>query len=401
MSTQRIATQTAILVAAVIGEMGSFALPLMVGTLAESYGVAPGAVGFMISAQIAMFSLATLGLAPRVHQLDRRWLALIGCALIILGNSGSAFAPGFAALVALRALTGLGEGVLIAMMTAAVAEAKSPESIFAHAWILVVIMSIVIAITLPLALTSGGAQTTFLAMAVSVALLTPLIFAFPARMTQPAAPLPAISLRSGATIKIGLATALFAISVNGAWAFIERIGHEHGLSLSEVGYAILVASLIAIGGPILAMILKARWGRALPIAAMLALSSIGVMMTTHAAGSNGFVAGLSLSSFCLVFGMPYLLGLASALDPAGRVATTVRAFGAFGNTITPGLSGALLLAGFGYGALGVMSVICTVGAALLVLPVAMRNDRMAESSAGIKMDVAPAKANGDLLSEDV
>lgn len=379
MSARGIAAHVAILVAAVIGEMGSFALPLMVGTLAETYGVAPGAVGFMISAQIAMFSLATLGLAPRVHRLDRRQLALAGCALIILGNLGSAFAPGFAALVALRALTGLGEGMVIAMMTAAVAEAKSPESVFAHAWILVVIMSIVIAITLPLALTAGGAETTFLAMAASVALLTPLLLVFPRHMAQPAAPLPVISLRSGATLKIGLATALFAISVNGAWAFIERIGHQYGLSLSEVGYAILIASLIAIGGPVLAMILKARWGRALPIAAMLALSSIGVMMTTHAAGSTGFVAGLSLSSFCLVFGMPYLLGLASALDPAGRIATTVRAFGAFGNTITPGLSGALLLAGFGYGALGVMSLICTIGAALLVLPVAMRNDKVPDA----------------------
>lgn len=374
MSARGIASYAAILLAAVVGEMGSFALPLMVGTLAEHYGVAPGAVGFMISAQIAMFSLATFGLAPRVHRLDRRQVALLGCALIVAGNLASAWAPGFPALVALRALTGLGEGIVIAMMTAAVAEARSPESVFAHAWILVVVMSIVIAIALPVALTAGGAKTAFLAMAVSVALLTPLFFVFPRRMADGAAPPPPISLRSSAPIRIGLATTLFAISVNGAWAFIERIGHQYGLGLSEVGYAILVASLIAIGGPVLAMILKARWGRVLPIAAMLALSSIGVMMTTHAAGATGFVAGLSLSSFCLVFGMPYLLGLAAALDPAGRIATTVRAFGAFGNTVTPGLSGALLLAGFGYGALGVMSVICTIAAAMLVLPVAMRTD---------------------------
>ncbi|MDO9367430.1 MAG: MFS transporter [Sphingopyxis sp.] len=371
---------TAILVAAAIGEMGVFALPIMVGTLAAEYRIEAGMVGFLISAQIAFFSLGAFGLARFIDRIDRRRLVLAGAAIVVAGNLASAFAPGFEGLVGFRALTGLGEGMVIAAMTAAAAQAKLPEKVFAHSWLVIVSMSVIVSLAMPALLSIGGAKFAFLAMAASVAVSTLLLLAFPRHVAGSADSLSRVNLLDRRIVALGLATALFAIAINGAWVFIERIGHLHGLDVTEVGLSMLVASLLALIAPLLTVALRDRFGRTIPIAAMLVLSAIGVMTSTHAPDARLFVAGLSLSSFCLVFGMPYLLGLASVMDPAGRAATVEGAYGAAGNTLTPSISGALLLLGQGYGAIGWTALLCIALAAALVLPVARRLDRTAVSA---------------------
>ena len=76
----------ALLAAAVISEMGLFIMPLLIGGMVRGYGIAEGHVGFVITAQVATFSLMSLGFSPFVHRLNRRRIALAGAATIIAGN---------------------------------------------------------------------------------------------------------------------------------------------------------------------------------------------------------------------------------------------------------------------------------------------------------------------------
>ncbi|WP_219895028.1 hypothetical protein [Aquisediminimonas profunda] len=105
-----------------------------------------------------------------------------------------------------------------------------------------------------------------------------------------------------------------------------------------------------------------------------ALTGASVMWLAHTGSPTELSLGIMAASFCLVFGMPFLLGLAAELDPSGRLATCVRGYTGLGNTITPGLAGILLLAGGDFGSIGWTALICCIIAAGLILPIAYKAD---------------------------
>ena len=74
----------------------------------------------------------------------------------------------------------------------------------------------------------------------------------------------------------------------------------------------------------------------------------------------------------LLFGMPYLLGLAAEVDPTGRVAGAGRGFNNIGSALAPALAGAVLGLTGAYTSIGWTSVVAAAAAFGLVLLVARR-----------------------------
>jgi hypothetical protein len=62
----------------------------------------------------------------------------------------------------------------------------------------------------------------------------------------------------------------------------------------------------------------------------------------------------------LTFAMPYFLGLAASLVSGGRLASSARGAAALGSTITPAVSGGILLLGGSYGMVGWFGAACSV-----------------------------------------
>jgi MFS family permease len=76
-----------------------------------------------------------------------------------------------------------------------------------------------------------------------------------------------------------------------------------------------------------------------------------------------------------MFGAPYFLGLASELDPAGRVAAAARGFNAAGAALAPAIAGGILGVTGSYRSIGWTSLGAAVAALGLVLFVAARKPR--------------------------
>ena len=102
-------------------------------------------------------------------------------------------------------------------------------------------------------------------------------------------------------------------------------------------------------------------------------------IATHARDSLELVAGVTVSSAALMFGIPYFLGLAADLDPAGRIAAAARGFHASGSALAPAVAGGILGITGAYTSIGWVSLVtATVSLALVLLVSAL--DRQTDHS---------------------
>ena len=85
-----------------------------------------GQLGYLFSAGLVGMALGSLTVAPWADRVGRRPIVLLSVVLASLGMIGSAAAPGFAALLLLRVVTGIGIGGTIASVAVIVSE-YSPD----------------------------------------------------------------------------------------------------------------------------------------------------------------------------------------------------------------------------------------------------------------------------------
>jgi hypothetical protein len=79
------------------------------------------------------------------------------------------------------------------------------------------------------------------------------------------------------------------------------------------------------------------------------------------------VFGITISSAALLFGMPYLLGLAAEVDPTGRVAGASRGFNNIGSALAPAVAGAVLGLTGAYTSIGWSAVGAATASLALIL----------------------------------
>ena len=111
--------------------MGTFTfLPMVVGTAVDDLGLSARQAGLLASAEMAGAGLGTFVVSPRVHLWNRRRIASIGLASIFVGAVASILSGSYELLIPSRALTGLGEGVIVAAVIASMSGGRAPERLF-------------------------------------------------------------------------------------------------------------------------------------------------------------------------------------------------------------------------------------------------------------------------------
>jgi len=370
------AAVAAIVSTAIVGDLGFFIMPLLIGGMVDAYRISETTVGYIIALQLGALAATAFVLAPRMHRIDRRFLGLVGLGLVVVGNVATAAGTDFALLVAARSVTGAGEGLVQAVGAAAGAETRNPERTFALVSLGVVFMSLGIFLGLPSIVIGLGPQGTFALIAAVVVLISPLLLFLPpyyvVRHHHRAETISAFTLIGFAAL---LALLLFNMSANAPWFYVGRMGHRIGLDIEDIGRILALASVIAIAGPVAAHRLGVRYGRTKPLLLALAASAAGSLWLAHTYSHAQFTAAVCLASIAVMFGGPYFMGLLSALDPAGRLTAAAKGFQAIGNTLAPGVAASILLVGADYEGIGWTAFVTALIAAVLVLPASLRLSR--------------------------
>lgn len=364
--------------AQVIGGLVAQMSPFMIGGFMAGLSLSERDAGFVASVEFLTLAITSIVIAPVLPRLSYRRVGLVAVALALLAQGASIFSASLEALVLLRGVAGVGEGALCAVSLSIVASrCRNPDKVYGYFQVVWALGSV------PLFATGGEITAAYahrgiLALIAGVTLaLAPLLLLIPdahAKRDETAAD------AAQASPSLGLMT-LAAIVLNltasaGIYAFIAPLGERAGLGTSTVGYAMTLTSLVGFAGAGAATALNVRWGRAVPISAFSVGAMVVALVLCLSHDPTAYIIALVAWGAIYYFSIPYLFGLAAALDRSGRWAAVAGSAYLLGFAAGP-LAGGAVIAAAGYAGLAVGGVALTAAAWGLAMVVDRRLRRMA------------------------
>ena len=332
--------------ASTIGGLPFNALPVLLGSLADSFALDARAIGLMGSTCFAGYLLGTLGAPFWMNRLDWRWLTGLSALGTAASFAGSAAVSDVRALYVIWALIGFFASTMTCLGMRILADLPNKERAYGvRQGVELSVTALVLFALPPLVIAPFKYPGAALALAAVVAVLGLSAFALPRRPhTQDARTAGGLALPRSAWISLGVFL-LFLIGNIGLWAFLERLGSSLAIQPAQMGLVFAVLKLL---GGVAAFAVAALGGR-LPqrSAFVLVLTAIsaGLLLLALAEGFAAFALGAWLWEFAFTCGCVLQTAAIARSDASGRAIVLVPAAFAIGSMIGPALAGYAVAAG--------------------------------------------------------
>lgn len=337
--------------------------PFVVAGLMTGLSLSERDAGIVVSVELLALAATTIALAPFLSRLSHRRTGLLALLLTLIAQAASIWDTAWSALIMLRGLAGVGEGALYAISLSIVASrCSNPEKVFGYLQFGCALTNIAL-FSIAGEITAAFAHRGIFALLVGVMLVfAPLVFLVPNA--------PRVNAREGPshvgspTLPGGLlfiAIVLYVAVSAGLFTFSGPLGQRAGLDTSAVGYILTLSSLIGLVGAGAAAVLNVRWGRMLPISAFCFGYVLVALVLCLWRDPHAYGVAVVMSAVLYYFSLPYLFGLAAALDRNGRWAAAAGSAHLLGFAIGPVFAG-VVIAGTGYASLAALCVAMMVAA---------------------------------------
>ncbi|WP_027810554.1 MFS transporter, partial [Burkholderia cenocepacia] len=182
-STFARSTLVALVVFAAITPLLLLVAPAVAGQLATQLGLSASQIGTYFFVELGAFSLATVPSYLWLGRIDARRVAAFAVALFGAGNLLTAlWMPGFAALLALRAVTALGGGSLMVLCMTSAATSQNSDRVYGL-WVVGQLIAGAIGLfVLPHVFAAFGLRALYVALAGLALLAAPLSRGFPSSL---------------------------------------------------------------------------------------------------------------------------------------------------------------------------------------------------------------------------
>jgi len=333
-------------------------MPLWIGAVMDDYALPAEAAGRIASIEFIIVAAVSLILAARVDRVNIRLVSLIGIICLMLGNGGAVIATDVDALTGLRALCGLGKGLIVAGIFSLVARTVNPTKSFAVLNASYAAFSAGFYLIVPHFIERQGASGAFLIMFVITVVGGLFLYWVPSgrigrATTKEAASQSPIRIEG---ILVLLALVVMWSGNSAIWTFVERIGVRSGLDVTEIGAVLSLSAVLTILGPSLAHILHVRFGFKKPVDIALILQIAVAVILCNVINTTVFVGTAPFLNLLALFVVPYLMGLMSAADPKGRLAAAAAAAMTAGGSLGAYVGG-VTLTHTGYGMLSAVAIL--------------------------------------------
>ena len=331
-----------------------------------------------INATAVAIGVATL----LISRINWRVLAFVGALLIIVGSLATAASHSYAAIVAARVCTGVGEGLAIAVSFAALGSAASPDRAFGIYLIVGLVVTAAALALFPILEASIGAPVTFAGIA-GIALLTAFLLPWLPVCNPKITPASLVAVTWSRPLAFGglAGVFLYFIAQGAMWSYFERIGNASGVDPLSIGQATAISSFAGGAGSLVAVLLSTRCARIWPlvVSGLISLASF-YLLSGHVVAGTLIVAGI-LFNFAWNLSQPLLSGLCAEADSHGRVVVAMGCIQTVGFGAGPAL-GALVLHNHDFAPVAWLSaVVLVVSLVIVLVGIRAENRRVTVSSA--------------------
>lgn len=341
---QLIALMLTASLASTIGGLPFNALPVLLGSLSDSFQLGASTVGSMASVCFAGYLLGTLGAPFWMNRLNWRWLTLISAVGTASAFACSAVVADLRLLYLMWTLIGFFASTMTCLGMRILSDLPNKVRAFGVRQGIELSLTAALLFALPpLVIAHFKYPGAALALAATVALLGLSAFWLPQRPVP--APVVPTSSAGGLPLPALLALAvffLFLVGNIGLWAFLERMAAALKLAPAEIGLVFAVLKLL---GGAAAFSVASFGDRLVPRSAYtLVLLGVGTGLALLASASSfiTFALGAWIWEFAFTCGCVFQSAGIARSDPSGRAVVLIPAMFALASMAGPGLAGAFL-----------------------------------------------------------
>jgi predicted MFS family arabinose efflux permease len=369
------------IVIGVVGNSVIYIVPLLVGGMVTDRGFDEQLAGFMVSADLGGYAVATLVAAALVGRVSWQRMALAAVLLMVAANFATTFIHDSVPFAIARVASGMGCGILAALAAVAVGQTEEPDRNYGVLLAVTLLYGTAALWTLPFLIGRFGLSAAYWLIAGCALATLPLIRWLPPRRPAQAAAAP-LAGRSRwwlAGLVLG-SILLFWASQNDVYAYAERIGAAAGLTPEFIGFSLGAANLTGFVGAALVAFLGTRFGRFWPLVAATVgqVACLGVLM--HAVDSTSYLTAIALLALCWNIVNPFQLGILALVDTTGSALALAATVTGVGLAAGPALAAIAVAIGRYAGVLWV-AIALAIASLLLLLP-ALRAGRDGRAVAG-------------------
>jgi len=312
-------------------------LPQLVGAVVEQYGLSDKQMGVFASSDLIGYSIGSISSFFWIRQVNWKKAALMSIVIMIVGNFLSPMMTSYMPLLLVRIITGVGQGMAVAITLAIIADSTKTDRNFAVYLIITLIVGAAGVVMLPDLMVGYGASAIYWGQIICSLVALPFaILWLPAHGIE----YEEEDLKGGLNRSVLLSlfsVFLLYIGYGGLWALAERIGNISGLSADYIGWCLSISLLWAIVGLLIPIFFELRFGRLFPISiSILSLCVFGLLMFWDRS-ETGFLIAVSIGSFGINMILPYITGVIGENDKSGKGVIMVTPMYSIGFALGPSI----------------------------------------------------------------
>jgi len=330
-------------IASTIGGLPFNALPVLLGSMADSFALAPAAVGLLGSTCFAGYLAGTLSAPFWMNRLDWRMLTIIGALGAALSLCASATVTRIELLYAIWAVIGFFSSTMTCLGMRILSDLPNKVRAFGvRQGVELSITAAVLFILPPLLIATWKYQGAAFGLALLVALLGLSAFGVP---HGPAAGNQSQQVKRGALPAAAWLTLsvffVFLVGNIALWAFLERIGAQLHIIAAEMGLVFAVLKLLGGVAAFAVAASGARFDQRPPYLFIIGGLAAGLFLLASGTSFLPFAAGAWSWEFFFTCGCVFQTAAIARSDPSGRAIVLVPAVFALASMVGPGLGGQL------------------------------------------------------------
>lgn len=346
-------------------------------TIAAISVTAPGLQPMLLGAQLSAGSISavTLGHAATMEALGvvlstavagayfrpqrLRLITTLALLAVMVANVMTITLPAFA-IIPVRALAGLGNGLLVWAFLSLAARSSNPTPLYATLFVVnasaVFLLSMVLG---TFALKLLGPLSGYMILTGIYALLLLVVRLVPNEHDQlPDAGQTTLPPRKGVLALCGVA--LFLAGVMAFWVYAIPLGTQAGINTQSMQLVIAISTGVQIAGGLSAIALATKLTGFQVVMITTLAGSVAIFTTMVSVSLFAWVPALLIFSFCWTFGAPFHAAFLIMSDPTRRGAVFVGTAQLFGVAIGP-LLGSAVVSNSDYRSASLVSLACFAG----------------------------------------